>query len=111
VFDIERRTGHIVSHSIEHRVEVEKESGTVIKTDPFLDPAYSHISAVVYSASCWVNHPEKPGIDFTVIHNESASVTLPRGWLQVGDEYWREGYELHSSTHSPSSIADPEGGC
>jgi hypothetical protein len=108
VVDIERRTGQIVSHSVEHRDEVEKKSGTVIKTAPFLDPAYSHISAVVYSTCNWVTHPEKPGIDFTVIHNENASIKLPRGWLQVGDEYWREGNELHLTTHSPSPVADPD---
>jgi hypothetical protein len=108
VVDIDRRTGQIVSHSVEHRDEVEKKSGTVIITAPFLDQAYSHISAVVYSASNWVNHPEKPGVDFTVIHNEYANIKLPRGWLQVGDEYWREGNKLHSAIHSPPRIADPD---
>jgi hypothetical protein len=109
VVDIDRRTGQIVSHSVEHRDEVEKKSGTVIKTAPFLDPAYLHISAVVYSACNWVTHPEKPGADFTVIHNENADTKLPRGWLQVGDEYWREGNQLHSATHSPPPVADPDG--
>ena len=108
VVDIDRRTRQIVSDSVEHRDEVAKKSGTVIQTAPFLDPSYSHISAVVYSASNWVIHPEEPGIDFTVIHNEGANIKLPRGWLQVGDEYWREGYELHSATYSPRPIADPD---
>lgn len=108
VLDIARRTGQIVGHSVEHRDEVKKESGAAIRTDPFLDPAYSHVSAVVYSASCWVNHPKKPGIDFTIIHNENANIKLPHGWLQVGDEYWREGNELHSATHSPPPIVDPD---
>jgi len=103
VFDIDRRTGQIVSHSIEHRDEVEKASGTVIKTDPFLDPAYSHIGAVAYSPCDWVTHPTTPGVDFTVIHNDNANVKLPHGWLQVGDEYWRDGSQLYSATHSPSS--------
>jgi len=107
VFDIERRSGRIVGHSLEHRDEVEKESGTVIKTNPFLDPAYSHISAVVYSASGWVNHPKKPGIDFTVIHNEKANTKLPHGWLQSGDEYWREGYELLSARYLPPPTSEP----
>jgi hypothetical protein len=101
VVDIDHRTNQIVSHSVEHREEVEKKSGTIIKTAPFLDPAYSHISAVVYSASCWVNHPKKAGVEFTVIHNENANVRLPHGWLPVGDEYWRESDELHSAIHSP----------
>jgi hypothetical protein len=108
VLDIDRQTGQIVSHSVEPRDEVRKKSGTVIKTDPFLNPAYSHISAVIYSPCDWVTHPEKPGIDFTVIHNESANVRLPHGWLQVGDEYWREGNELHSARHLPPPAAGPD---
>jgi hypothetical protein len=98
VLDIDRRTGQIVSHSVEHRDEVQKRSGSVVRTDPFLDPAYSHISAVVYSPCDWVTHPEKPGIDFTVIHNENADIKLPRGWLQVGYEYWREFERIYERT-------------
>jgi hypothetical protein len=104
VVDIDRRTGQIVSQSVEHRDEVEKKSGTVINTAPFLDPAYSHISAVVYSPCDWVTHPvpEKLGLDFTVIHNENANVKLPHGWPPVGDEYWREGDELRHIHRSDS---------
>jgi hypothetical protein len=107
VVDVDRRTGQIVGHSVQHRDEVEKRSGTVISTAPLLDPAYSQISAVMYSPCTWVTHPEKPGNDFTVIHNENANVKLPHGWLQVGDEYWREGDELHSARHSAPPIGDP----
>ena len=108
VLHMDPRTGQTVSHSVEHRDEVERGSRPAVRTDPFLDPAYSHISAVVYSPCDWVTHPEKPGIDFTVIHNENASIKLPHGWLQVGHEYWREGDELHSVTHSPPPIANPD---
>ena len=95
VFRVARRTGKIISRSVEHRDKIEKQSGKPINTAPFLDPAYSHISAVVYSPCDWVNHPEKPGSDFTVIYNENANISLPHGWLQqVGEEYWRECDEL-----------------
>lgn len=97
VFEIALPAGGTVGRSVEHRDEVKKKSDTVVRTDPFLDPIYSHVSAVVYSASDWVNHPEKPGVEFTVVHNEGANIKLPHGWLQVGDEYWREGNELHSA--------------
>jgi hypothetical protein len=53
VVNIDRRTGQIVSHAVEHRDEVPKRSGSMVTTDPFLDPAYAHISAIIYSASCW----------------------------------------------------------
>jgi hypothetical protein len=104
---MDRFTSQIVGRSVEDRDAVEKKSGAVVNTAPFLDPAYSHISAMVYSASNWVTHPERPGIEFTVIHDENASVKLPRGWLQVGDEYWREGDKLCSAAHSPPPIDTP----
>jgi len=102
VLDVERRTGRTVDHSVEHRDAVEKQSGAEVGTYPFRDSANSHISAVIYSASCWVNHPGRPGVEFAVIHNEYADVRLPHGWLSVGDEYWREGDVLRSAAHSPS---------
>jgi hypothetical protein len=108
VVNIARRTGQIVSHEVEHRDEVAKRSGTMIKTDPFLDPAYSHISAIIYSASCWVNHPTPSGSDLTVIHNENANVKLHHGWLPIGDEYWRGNDQLHSAKHSARKAADPD---
>jgi hypothetical protein len=108
VVNIARQTGQIVSYQVEHRDEVAKRSGTMIKTDPFLDQSYSHISAIIYSASCWVNHPTPPGSDFTVIHNENANVRLPHGWLPIGDEYWRHDDQLHSARHSPWKGAGPD---
>ena len=48
-----------------------------------------------------MTHPEMPGPDFTVIHNDRADVKLPHGWLPVGYEYWREGDKLHWERHSP----------
>jgi len=108
VLDIAQRTGEIVGHSVEHRDEVQKKSGAAINTAPFLDHTYSHISAVIYSPCNWVTHPEKPGPDFTVIHNDNADVKLPHGWLPIGDEYWREGDKLHWEQHSPPADANPD---
>jgi hypothetical protein len=99
ILDIDRSTHQAVDHAVEHRDEVRKKSGTVISTAPFLDPAYEHVSAVVYSPYNWVTHPENPGADLTLVHNEKATVKLPHGWLQNGDEYWREGDQLLSATH------------
>jgi hypothetical protein len=109
VLNIDPRTGQTVSRSVEHRDEVERGSRPAVRTDPFLDPTYSHISAVVYSPCDWVTHPEKPGPDFTVIHNENASIKLQHGWLQVGDEFWREDNELHLATHSPRPTRREQG--
>jgi hypothetical protein len=100
VLHLDLATLTTIDHTIEHRDEVIKKLGSPVKTDPFLDPAYAHISAVIYSASNWVTHSEKPGRDFTIIYNENANVPLPRGWMQAGEEYWREGNELRSARHS-----------
>jgi hypothetical protein len=107
VLDIALRIGETVGHSVEHRDEIQKKSGAAINTAPFLDHAYSHISAVIYSPCDWVTHPVKPGPDFTVIHNDNADVKLPYGWLSIGDEYWREGDKLHSERRSPPADAFP----
>jgi hypothetical protein len=108
VLHLARNPVQAVDHSIEHIEGVKKKSGIVVKTNPFLDPGYAHISAVLYSPMNWVTHPEQPGLDFTVIHNENANVKLPHGWLGVGDEYWRESDELRSVRLSPPSTADAD---
>jgi hypothetical protein len=81
VLDLDRHTREAVGHHVEHRDEVQKKSGAAINTAPFLDHSYSHISAVIYSPCDWMTHPDKPGPDFTVIHNDNADVKLPHGWL------------------------------
>lgn len=62
--------------------------GSPIKTDVFLDPAYAHISAVLYSYCDWLNVPTDPGSDFVLVHNKLANNPLPTGWLNKGVEYW-----------------------
>jgi len=97
VLHIGLTTGRAIDHSIEHRDGVSKKSGIVVKTDPFLDPQYAHISAVIHSACNWVTHPARPGTDFTVFYNENANVKLPQGWLPVCEEYWRENDQFRSA--------------
>lgn len=96
VLHLDRNTREVVDRSIEHRDVVEKKNKAIVKTNPFLDPAYAHVSAVIYSACNWVSHPDLPGGDFTVIYNENANVTLPHGWLQEAEEFWREEDQLRS---------------
>jgi len=90
-------SGAIESVYVEHQGNVDKVSGSPVKTDPFLDPAYSHISAVLYSCSDWVNRPDEPGSNLVLIHNQHAAVRVPHGWLKAGVEYWREHDQLQSS--------------
>jgi hypothetical protein len=89
VLNLDRRTGKTVSHEVEEQKLVRNIKGAPIKTDIFRDPAYSHISAILYSYADWINCPHEPGDEFMLIHNSVATTPLPRGWLQVGKEYWR----------------------
>jgi len=100
VLDVDPKTRETVSRSVAHHDEIRKTSGGPVATDPFIGHAYSHISAVAYSASDWATDPERPGTEFVLIHNDNATVRLPRGWLSAGVEYWRENSELRWTTRS-----------
>jgi hypothetical protein len=104
VLNIVPRTGEIVDRSVEDRREIQKHSGAAVSTDVFLNESYAHVSAILYSASCWVNHPEAPGCDFTLIHNDKANVPLPQGWFPIGDEYWRRGSQIGIEFNSVSFV-------
>jgi hypothetical protein len=90
VVDVNRNREATAGYSVEESVQIEKCTGALVRTDVFLNSEYAHISALIYSASDWVNTPYEPGTEFIVIHNENARVKLPHGWLPVGDEYWLE---------------------
>ena len=64
-------------------------------------PGYAHVSAVLYTPSCWVCHPHTPGQEFVVVHNPHARVPLPDGWLPAGNEYWLRDGEVQNESHSP----------
>jgi hypothetical protein len=100
IVELDRETGSTVGHSVEHRDRVAKVGGAAVQTDPFLNPAYAHVSAVMYTPSCWVCHAFKPGEDFTVVHNPQAMVPLPDGWLPAGDEYWFDDFSVRRTRHS-----------
>jgi hypothetical protein len=100
VLEFERATMKNVGRSAEYHEEVKKLSAALVKTDLFLNDEYSHVSAVLYSPSCWVHHPETPGAEFTIVHNPRATNPLADGWLELGDEYWLDGSELRHTRHA-----------
>jgi hypothetical protein len=100
VLELDRRTLARTGHSVEYQDEITNPKGASIRTDVFLDPAYAHISAVLYSTADWVNLPKEPGTELILIHNHQATTPLPRGWLPVGDEYWWEDNAIRSEWHS-----------
>ena len=78
-----------------------------MRTDVFLNPQYSGISALISSAADVYNHPAGLGEDFHFIHNALASNPLPKGWLPLGKEYWPSGGSLEIITWGIGPSAPP----
>lgn len=102
ILNIDRTSRKTVSHAVEEHDAVLKAGGQSVQTDLFCRPEYAHVSAVLYTPSCWVCHPHIPGQEFIVVHNSHANAPLPDGWLCVGDEYWLRSGEVQKESHTPS---------
>lgn len=100
MLEINRVTRAVTGRYVEYRDRVKKALGAEVETDLFLNSESSHISAVLFGESDWVNPSDPPGADFKLVHNSTATAPLPDGWLPAGDEYWwREGAQLESRRH------------
>jgi len=97
--ELDRATTKCVGRHLGYKDEVKKLSKKAVKTDTFLRDECSHISAVIYSSSCWVHHPITPGAEFVTVHNPHATTPLPDGWVPFGDEYWLDGCQLRHTRH------------
>ncbi len=64
------------------------------------------ISAVVYSTAEGFNWNGVLGGDLTLIHNPLAISPLPRGFLGVGHEWWRDGDQLVRQDHSMPAVVE-----
>jgi len=79
-----------------------KESGSPVSTNIFLNSDYDVISAILFSNVNALNYPNYPGNDFVLIHNPIAKNPLPRGFIELGREYWVENSTLkHRSWINP----------
>jgi type I restriction enzyme S subunit len=70
------------------------ESGSPVSTNIFLNSDYDVISAILFSNVDALNYPNYPGNDFVLIHNPIAKNPLPRGFIELGREYWVENSTL-----------------
>jgi hypothetical protein len=101
VIEVNRRTMAAGAPYAEYRDEFQKRRGAPVRTDVFLDPAFAHISAVLYDDSNWVTRTCRPGADFKLVHNANATTPLPDGWLPRGTEYWwRDGSIIEWRKHA-----------
>jgi hypothetical protein len=99
VLELDRATTECIGRHLSYRDEVKKLSKKAVKTDTFLGDECQHVSAVIYSPSCWVHHPNTPGSEFVTVHNPHATDPLPDGWLPLGEEYWLDGSQLRHTRH------------
>ena len=81
----------VLDVSAEYRDNVAKKSQALVRTDLFLCPENSHVSAVLYSSADCANFPCRPGADFILVHNPLASVPVPSDWLRICDQFWMHG--------------------
>jgi len=77
---INPRTHEKVGEYYQYRGEVKKQSGSAVSTQPFLEPAYDGICAVIHSVfdvAGYTRSRARWGDDFDVLHNPGATNPLP----------------------------------
>ncbi len=74
------------SGGYQYRPQINKASGSSVKTDIFLDPYYKHISAVLFSNVNIFKLTKSMGDDFIIVHNPLAHL-LPDYFPNFGRQY------------------------
>jgi len=105
VLEFEPTTMVSIGRSLQYRDGVNKLSKATVRTDVFVNDSLSHVSAVLYSRSWWMDHPEIPGAEFVVVHNPHAQTPLPDGWFPLGKEYWLDRSEVRYTIHAAHNDA------
>jgi len=85
----------VIGQSYAHQPSVRKESGALVATTLFQEPASAPISALLYAWADEINRPSFPGSEFIIVHNPLAANPLPLGYFPFGSEYWFEHGKLH----------------
>jgi hypothetical protein len=106
-FDVQ--TNAYVDSHFTHQGDVRKKSGASVPTTYFEQEPSRGISAIVYATADAFNCRGMPGADFILTHNPLATAPLPRGFLPVGRECWRDGKELVIHDHRPLSGTNADG--
>jgi type I restriction enzyme S subunit len=90
VMRIDPAQERVVEEGYQFRPAIQKESGSDVPTNVFLDPAYSGISGVIYSLAAFWEFPTRSVNDLLYVHNAIASTPMPPGWMKAGKDCWRE---------------------
>lgn len=92
---IDARTGEFGAGFYRHRAFITKAKGGVVSTALFEDPAYSGVSAALYSSTNAFNPPVAGKSGMILVHNPLATMSrFPRGVLKNVADYWLDGDEL-----------------
>jgi len=90
VMRIDTALERVVAEGYQFRAAIQKQSGSDVPTNVFLDPAYSGISGVIYSMAAFWEFPTRPVSELLFVHNAMASTPMPTGWMKAGKDCWRE---------------------
>ncbi len=85
---LNRSTREVEDRFYEAREKVLKGNSAPVSTQPFLNPDFRFISAVLHSSVDCVNRPKHLGGDFSVLHNPLASHPLNRSTFAWCDQYY-----------------------
>jgi len=76
------------------RFSISNANGAAVRTDSFLNPDYSFVSAVIGCASIWADENARQRFGgaprMLIVNNPIAKNPLPTGWLPRGIEYRAE---------------------
>ncbi len=101
-FDL--RTNTFGDSYFTYQAAVKKKSGAVRSRPPFLSRKNPVASTVLYSTAEAFNCGGVLGSELMLVHNPLATSPLPRGYLRIGRECWREATSSSFTTTAPPSM-------
>lgn len=100
---INTRTLESSEPSYQYRNLVLKANGSPVATTSFLNPAFSHFTAVIHSGVDCANRPSLLGADFSVLHNPTSSFQLPAQLFS-----WCQQFKFENSALYETSPEQPQ---
>lgn len=92
---IDQNTMDIKDSYHQQRDKVVKTKGSPVSTTSFLNPVFAAFSAVLHSGVDCANHPPQLGDEFLVLHNPTASHSLPRSLFSWCRQFEARDESLH----------------
>ena len=100
---IDRDSGNFAEARYATRENIRKSSGSNVGADIFVNPEYSKISAILYTHQTLLTRSAELSQELLLVHNPCAQNPIPRGYLNVGREFWVEDDTLHQIDYNRST--------